>query len=101
MGAISFPFPLAENATGQIVAVNGPSTPQCPGSVAQPQAAPGFLCVYFGEQGNLDNANLPRLCRPTGLCSPTHAGRTGATVQIYADATGLYYAMGSWAVTAP
>lgn len=44
---ISFPIPLAAPPTNQAyVNAGDPSPAQCPGTAANPQAAPGTLCVY-------------------------------------------------------
>ena len=43
---LSYQFPLPSSPTINVIAVGGASTPACPGTSANPQAAPGNLCVY-------------------------------------------------------
>lgn len=52
--AISFNIPLAEAPEAEIVPAPPPggptaSTAHCPGTAAEPTAAPGFLCIYVQE----------------------------------------------------
>jgi hypothetical protein len=65
----------------------------CPGTLTNPQAAPGHLCVYQGS--NISNQS-------TGI-DETNAGtgRYGFTFLIFALAAGNYWSYGTWAVTAP
>jgi len=74
-------------------------TTECPGSPAEPTAAPGNLCVY--ESGQSSDAT------PT-IDEPGHPGTQGASRFgfLVADAPGFkgdfsFGAWGSWAVTAP
>lgn len=46
---ISFNIPLESRPTIVIVAKEAPSTEECPGSAAEPEASSGFLCIYVGE----------------------------------------------------
>ncbi|HVT00300.1 MAG TPA: hypothetical protein VHE08_07280 [Solirubrobacterales bacterium] len=53
-GAISFPIPLAEIPSSEVIPmppVGEPtaSTENCPGTASDPSAEPGFLCVYVVE----------------------------------------------------
>ncbi|HET7589046.1 MAG TPA: hypothetical protein VFK14_02505 [Solirubrobacterales bacterium] len=53
-GAISFPIPLAEIPSGEVIPMPPAgeptaSTENCPGTASDPSAEPGFLCVYVVE----------------------------------------------------
>lgn len=88
--AISFPLPLAAAPE-----VSFAPNVSCPGTVAEPAAAPGTLCIYAGQRVNAsdfatdDQGNVGS------------ATRQGASVQVYADGAGDVIDQGSWAVTAP
>jgi hypothetical protein len=69
----------------------------CPGTFADPQAAQGHLCVYESpNHGNL-------IEDPSVFIDPenTAGGTLGFSVEIQANATGLFSSAGTWAVTAP
>ncbi len=100
LAAISFPYPLESNPTAQLVPPGGPATAQCPGTASAPTATAGFLCVYISDRAN--NNGTPAFCSPTGGgCNATTARKTGTVVEVFSAAAGLYYAYGTWAVTAP
>jgi hypothetical protein len=46
---ISFNIPLEENVGVSIMDAKAPPTDECPGTAADPQAAPGNLCIYAGQ----------------------------------------------------
>jgi hypothetical protein len=69
----------------------------CQGTFANPQAAPGHLCVYESpNHGNL-------IEDPHVFIDPTNTaeGKLGFGVQIDANAAGVFSSAGTWAVTAP
>ena len=85
----TFAYPLAAAPAANFVGIGTTAPPQCPGSVSDPQAAPGNLCVYaaLGQTG----ANVIELSDPeTNLPGASPRGFTadGGT------------SSGSWAVTA-
>jgi len=82
---ISFGFTLSAAPT------RGTTVSDCPGSVSNPQAAPGKLCLYDRQRLNIGSTD------PTVFNIDTH----GAEVEDHAAATGGYYDIGTWAVTAP
>jgi collagen triple helix repeat protein len=47
---ISYAYPLAAAPTINIVHAGGASTPACPGTVANPTATAGNLCIYVGRE---------------------------------------------------
>jgi hypothetical protein len=94
--SISFPFPLPQPAITHFVPPGGPTTGDCPGSVADPQAAPGQFCLY---EKNAANVGTLAICRAdTNACSGT-TSKFGVTIQV-GGGTAALYAQGTWAVTA-
>jgi hypothetical protein len=91
--AISFPIPLSEPLEGadvHIIPSSGTSTTECPGSVAEPKALSGNLCVYTTQ----------------GVVAPEVIAQA-ATLNEGADRSGALLVLGSanepqfgtWAVT--
>jgi hypothetical protein len=99
-GAISFGMQLPAAPARNIV-LSG-STTQCPGTVADPEAAPGQLCIYVGDRVN--NANIETItdsATPGGLPTVGGTSRQGAGIVVASAGPGTFGARGSWAVTAP
>jgi hypothetical protein len=94
-GSISFGAQLAAPPARTIVQ-SAPGPSQCPGSVANPEAAPGHLCIYVGEKVNISAIDTILEGGATGATS-----RQGAGVYVISSAAGTFGARGSWAVTAP
>jgi len=95
--AISFPVPFNTDLVGHIINVGDPSTTECPGTVADPTALAGNLCIYVGfstEAGVLDG--FYSAVDGFGSVSPY-----GVTVYLFSDNTGTFEATGTWAATAP
>lgn len=95
---ISFPIKLAGELEEEEVHFQGQSefSTFCPGSVTNPQAVSGNLCVFFGVPGTPANATL------TFISDPGHAiigaGVAGALVNF--ETTGPNaHGFGAWAVT--
>ncbi len=99
LATFSFGASLAAAPSMTLIPPGGAPTPSCPGSVVDPQAAPGHLCVY--EQG-FANTVLRCMVRLTilGVCSP-RADPFGAGVWIQSASAGQARSVGTWAVTAP
>ncbi len=73
--------------------------PYCPGSVAKPEAEPGFLCVYGGEETTTLSSST-FITSPVKGAAEESVGRSGAIMKV--KALGINSkASGSWAVTAP
>ena len=91
---VSFPFPLAEAPAGDPIVqqLGSQPTADCPGSVLNPQAAPGRICVYVQR----DDGNLG-VRTSSGL--QTRFGVELSPMSMAADAD--TQADGTWAVTAP
>ncbi len=108
---ISFPVQLAAapSNVGMFRVVPAepgePSTTRCPGSVSNPLAAPGELCIY--EAQRFGTAGTPDLCKPDnnpGTCSNTGSGqatRWGMFLRFRGAGPGDFGSNGTWAVTAP
>lgn len=94
--AISFPIPLASSPTRTVIGLGEGPTPGCPGSPSNPLAAPGNLCVYEGDKDN--TSGEPSSCG-ADKCGVGEDGRLGSTLMV--SGTGLFYSIGTWAVTAP
>lgn len=119
--SISFPIPLAAGLsegkehvitpTGEEAVFNFsntaveelPAPAACPGSVAEPVAKPGNLCVYTRtKQESTLASNL--IYNPAGpLLNPAEAGSTGPSgARMFAFVEGTSaQGWGTWAVTAP
>ena len=69
----------------------------CPGSVADPKAAAGDLCVYESR----NHTNLAE--DPDAFIDPSNQaeGTLGFGIEITANGPGLYDSAGTWAVTGP
>jgi hypothetical protein len=87
--SISFGFPLPSNPKAHFIAEGGPADPNCPGSGAAPQAAPGHLCVYED------------VATGTASTQIIATSKYGALVAAGASGAGLFGSSGTWAVTGP
>lgn len=104
--AISFSIPLA--AGGEATILNQQETEEeagtegCNGTVEDPTAPAGTLCVYTAEEEN-EKVTSTRILSPAGESG--QYGRSGAYVDLSITGTteepGRAFAHGTWAVTAP
>jgi hypothetical protein len=96
--AISETYAAALPAIPQLHLIADGATPPaaCPGSVADPKAAAGNLCVYESR----NHANLAE--DPDVFIDPVNQaeGTLGFGIEITANGAGLYDSAGTWAVTA-
>jgi hypothetical protein len=89
--SLSYQFPLASSPTINVIAVGGASTAACPGTAANPQAAPGNLCVYqTRNDGN----------QAFSVINNVQGGRFGPSLFFPIAANADYEFEGTWAVTA-
>lgn len=88
---ISYPLPLPSEPQGHYLNQGDEPTGQCPGSVSDPQAAPGALCLYEASATNKHEASV----------MTSHAPRFGATPFMLVSSGGMGEVRGTWAVTAP
>jgi hypothetical protein len=89
---ISFNIPLLAPPESTLIGKKAPSTAECPGTVGNPKAAPGHLCIYTGE---LSGGSL-------FLFDPSQEGggvNTYGTVLGLKSGASLALAYGTWAVT--
>jgi collagen triple helix repeat protein len=112
--SVSFPIPLAESGPGHAYFFNAHKTTEeefgssgCSGSVANPTAPPGVLCMYTAFESSLGttlfgsvNPHIP------GDGATSGYGTTGASLSTYmmegSAANPAYLEVeGTWAVTAP
>jgi len=93
----TFNPPLASAPTGNFIPQGGASTAACPGSVTNPTATPGNLCVYEST-----GTNRTFICtvKPS-LVTSCGTDAWGAGVVVSSNAAGQYFSYGTWAVTAP
>jgi hypothetical protein len=114
--SISFAVPLEEpiiqgraafvTTTEQATANTGHhKATECPGTVENPEAAEGFLCVYQGltvtEEGSFHEYRVAQIQRPDASGGLNEAGTSGAIISIYYEGEAVGHEMrGSWAVTA-
>jgi hypothetical protein len=96
-GSFNFPLRLPSVPTVHLLPVGSPPTATCPGSVTNPQATPGSLCVY---QNAIENSTNFAICNQDCIPNPS-AERDGALLYLHSTAAGRVDAFGSWAVTAP
>ena len=96
-GSFNFPLHLPAVPTVYVLGVGASPTASCPGSVRNPQAAPGTMCVYKESENNTTNFAI---CNQD--CAPIpSAERDGAILYLHSTAAGRTWSQGSWAVTAP
>lgn len=97
---ISFGYVLSAAPQAEVLTVGESPTSNCPGTADQPEAAPGYLCIYETDSQNKRHLNdYPSVgwglaggqTRPFGVHLTVQSG-FGA---------GFFWSRGSWAVTAP
>jgi hypothetical protein len=96
-GEINFGFSLSAAPTARYI--NAGTTPpaQCPGTVTNPQAQPGNLCIY--ERLNI---NAPTRFAYNPLNNGfNQSSRYGTGIAVYSGAAGQVEIDASWAVTSP
>jgi hypothetical protein len=86
--AISFPIPLAAGPTSNYLPPASAPTAACPGTVDDPDATPGNLCIY----GRRQDGAAP-------IIEAEASARTG--FRLFPNDTGNTQYDGTWAVTAP
>jgi hypothetical protein len=89
---LSYAFPLPASPTINVIGIGGGPTVACPGTAANPQAAPGNLCVYQTR----NDGNQAFL-----VLNEVQGGRFGAVLYFPAAPGADYEYEGTWAVTAP
>jgi hypothetical protein len=93
---VPFEFELSAKPAVHRIAGGGAPTTECPGSVADPEAKAGNLCVY--EDTLADATELEIFDPTTGLGG---SSQFGWYARIQSTAAGEALSYGTWAVTAP
>jgi hypothetical protein len=94
-GAISFGFRFAAAPTPHVILAGDTPPPECPGTVASPEAASGNLCIYEGSFANRESVTSFSWDLNEG------ADRTGAVLRLLDSVdTGAFESNGTWAATA-
>jgi Collagen triple helix repeat (20 copies) len=96
---ISFPIPLASSVSEHVVPAGGPAPEGCTGgTVSDPTADPGHLCIYVGVITD-PAAGVGGVLQPDGNAG---VGKSGAVLIFGTETTAQGAAgWGSFAVTAP
>ena len=102
---ISFPIPLsgvdAENITFESRAKEAPPTANCPGTPEEPEAEPGFLCVYASALGsNFFGNPRPTIYKPVFSGEEPGVATSGALL-LFESEEASHRSAGSFAITAP
>jgi hypothetical protein len=82
--AISFGFSVAQIPT--VEKIGSTPTSNCPGSLEEPRAAPGYLCLYRSTESDVSSVGV----------TPS---RFGAELTVVAQSSGRFFYDGAWAVT--
>ncbi len=98
--SVSYAVPLASIPATHFIKPGSPAPAQCPGTVTNPLAAPGNLCVYADDFGGT-NLTGGQIYDPM-LDSGTSGDRLGFGIVLFQSPAGQNaFSNGSWAVTAP
>jgi hypothetical protein len=98
ISAISFHPPLAVAPTPIIIPLGGVPPVNCPGTVSDPRAAPGYLCLYETTTANIASRTV---FKNVGGIVFGEADKIGAAYWVLTTGAGRAYSVGVWAVTAP
>ena len=95
-GMISFQFRLAAAPIVHFIPAKGAPLTQCPGSVQNPQAQSGNLCIYEDESKEAEGVSV---FNPSEL-EKEGASPFGAALSLKSTkVSGGFYSLGTWAVT--
>jgi hypothetical protein len=94
---ISFIYELPSKPLVHFIPDGGAAPAACPGSAANPEAAPGHLCVYESTNHVGTTTTSCAIFRPDGPCND--ASVFGFIIW-YRSTTADAFSYGSWAVTA-
>jgi len=107
LAPVAFPIPLTA-AAATTVSSNGvevmhkadgsPPTNCTGGSLNEPKANPGYLCVYIGEASQWKSAQEPVVSFKADFATP---GVNTSGTLLYTELKETGYGSGTWAVTAP
>ncbi len=93
VGFVSFSFnlPLSEKPTIVYLKKGEDETAECPGTVEEPQASSGILCIYTSEENEIEYKSISGIA-PAAFVSGADA--------FFESKGGFPIALGTWAVTA-
>ena len=92
---ISFPVPISSAPTAHVIRPGQSLPAGCTGSLTQPGAQPGHVCVFVGHEVNVVHSYT--LFSPlTGVAG---ASPYGVQIELHTAGPGSYVVSGSWAVT--
>ncbi len=94
---ISFGYTLRSAPIPHFIPAGAVPPSACPGNVANPQAAPGHLCVYEQHDNNAQGQLIGNPVNNTG----GQTSRFGAFVIAQSVADGTWTTSGTWAVRSP
>lgn len=95
-GTISFGSSVASAPTAHYIASGQSAPAECPGSVEQPEAQPGHLCLYENGRLHVDQATVAT------TAGDNYQATFGAIVSVTPSlGSGHMELHGTWAVTAP
>jgi hypothetical protein len=99
--SVSFPFALASAPTVHFVADATAPTPECPGSLSDPQAVAGHLCVY--QSAVHINTSSTTIFDPLvdAASGAAKSSRFGFSMRTTSSGAGVVRTTGTWAVTTP
>jgi hypothetical protein len=100
--AISFGLTLPSAPTAHYIPTGGPTPAGCEGSVANPGADPGNLCVFEAATTNISAAvTFDEATGTDGQADPWGAGIRGTATNGSSGTPADTRIRGDWAVTAP
>ncbi|MGH2938687.1 MAG: hypothetical protein ACRDPE_11280, partial [Solirubrobacterales bacterium] len=91
---VSFGYRVSQPLAFRVASAS--TAAQCPGTLQDPKAAPGYFCVYQQALSNASGSSMTS--RDPEKSSDGESGHTGAVLYLYNGATLSY---GTWAATAP
>jgi hypothetical protein len=91
---ISFPVPLNAAPNVRVIQPGAGAPSGCSGSVTNPGASPGFLCIFVGYHLNVQAGSYAAHSLVSGLPGTS---RFGAALRVSSASSGNFAATGSWA----
>lgn len=99
--SISFPFPLATAPAAHYIAEGESPPAACGGTVGNPAADPGHLCIYEGARFDVDIAGTTAYPANDGTATRFGAAVFARSASRFDAKRPDFFVRGTWAVTAP
>lgn len=99
--AISFALPLSAAPTAIVVPNGGPVPAGCSGTVANPGASPGNVCLFVGWSNGNTNPDAGIQGTYDSETGFDPSSQRGVVLFVRSDGAGLIEVAGTYAVTAP